>query len=123
MFLAIGMLRSSPLYEQDMEVKLSQVVVTNDTLKRKRERSREQEHQIDRESGFSRWRRNDITGKDPFASMVGFAVTPILALWGLLCGAIAVTVTVLRYLFRLLGQVVGGRKSLITGKPNDLSPS
>jgi hypothetical protein len=92
---------------------LSQVIVTNDKLKPKREKSRQQERGIEREEEFARWRMNDVTGKDAFAALVGYGVTPILALWGLLMGAMAVMLGIERVLFRGLGKLIGGKKSLI----------
>ncbi len=88
---------------------MSQVIVTEDTLRAKREASALQEHKIDREGQYARWRRNDITGKDHFEALVGYAVVPILALWGLLIGAGAVMLQVLNVIFKALGKLFGGK--------------
>ena len=96
-------------------VTLSQVIVTNDALSQKREKSREQERRISREDSFQHWRRSDITGHDGFKAMVGYGVVPILALWGLLAGLGAVVLDILNVIFKVLGRMVGGSKSLILG--------
>jgi hypothetical protein len=88
---------------------LSQVIVTNDSLKQKRERSAEQEHRIDRESQFARWRKSDITGKDYVESAVGYALLPIVALWAFLTGVIALMLTACEYLFKVLGAIFRGK--------------
>lgn len=96
---------------------MSQVIVTNDVLKTKRDATAVQEHKISREDMFRRWRRNDITGKDPIAAGVGLAVTPILGLWAFLTGIMVVMLTIIRFVFKGLGAVIGGTKNLITGRP------
>ena len=96
---------------------MSQVIVTKDVLNKEREASRSQEAKISREEMFTRWRRNDITGKDPIAAAVGLGLTPIVAIWMALTVAIYLALTVLKYVFAGLGKVVGGTRSLITGKP------
>lgn len=94
---------------------MSQVIVTKDNLSSKREKSASQEHRITTDDGIRKWRRNDITGSDPVARLLGLAALPILGLWGLLCGVMAFIVTVVNYVFKGLGRLIGGRKNLITG--------
>ncbi len=95
---------------------MSQVVVTEDSLKILRERSRAQEHRIKKDDGVAKWRRSDITGADPVAKAIGFAVLPVLGLW-LILGVIgAVMVEIVNGIFKVLGSVIGGTKSLITGE-------
>jgi len=96
-------------------VTLSQVIVTNDALKQRRAKSREQEHQISRDESFEHWRRSDITGHDRFKAMVGYAVVPVLVLWGVLAGLGAIVLDILNVIFKVLGRIVGGSKSLILG--------
>lgn len=91
---------------------MSQVIVTNDTLKQKREKSAEQEHRIDREGQFQHWKRSDITGKDLPKIAIGFAVLPIAALWAFLTGLIALMLTICEYGFKVLGSVFGGKKRI-----------
>jgi hypothetical protein len=94
---------------------LSQVIVTQDKLFDKRQRSREQEKHIETNAQFAKWRRSDVTGPDAFRKTVGLAVTPILGLWMILGGIMAAALGVLRWIFRALGQVLGGKRNLITG--------
>jgi len=95
---------------------LSQVIVTNDELKSKREKSRDQERRIERESGFAKWRRNDITGRDPRLTVIGLALLPVVGLWTLLGVVMVAMLELSTALFRVLGRFAGGTKSLITGK-------
>ena len=95
---------------------MSQVVITEDHLKRRRELTRAQERLISREDHPQRWRRSDVTGKDAVARLVGYGVLPVLGLWVLLTTVLLLMLTIVKYVFKLLGQVVGGSKSLILGK-------
>ncbi len=95
---------------------MSQVIVTKDSLNAKREASRLQEAKISREEMFGRWRRNDITGKDRVAAGVGMALMPVVAIWAAITGVIFLVLTALKYLFAGIGKLVGGTRSLITGK-------
>ncbi len=94
---------------------MSQVVVTEDSLKVLRERSRAQEHRIKKDDGVAKWRRSDITGSDPVAKAIGLAVLPVLGLWLILAVIGAVMVEIVNGIFKVLGSVIGGTKSLITG--------
>ncbi len=94
---------------------MSQVIVTNDNLQQKRESTRAQEAKIDREVQFNQWRRNDITGRDPIASAIGFAMLPIVGLWMGISMAITLMFTALKYLFKGMGRLIGGSRNLITG--------
>ena len=94
---------------------MSQVIVTQDRLRQRREASGQQERTIEREAEFAKWRRSDITGRDPVAAAVGFAVLPIVALWGLLCGLMVIVLEALRAVFWVFGRVLGGAKNLLLG--------
>lgn len=96
---------------------MSQVIVTKDALSKLREASRGQEGKISREAMFTRWRRNDITGRDPIATAIGLALMPVVAVWAVLTGFIFLILTILKVVFGLIGKIVGGTRSLITGKP------
>lgn len=91
---------------------MSQVIVTDDNLKKQREQSAEQEHRIDREGQFQRWRKSDITGKDLVATAVGFAVLPVVGLWAFLTALIAGMLTICRFAFKALGAVIPGKKRI-----------
>jgi hypothetical protein len=92
---------------------LSQVIVTNDQLKPQRDLTRWQERDIDRDGQFKRWKRSDIVSRgDPVKILIGLAVLPVLALWGILAGIMAVAVAIVNFVFKGLGAVVGGKKNL-----------
>ncbi len=96
---------------------MSQVIVTDDLLKQKRESTRAQEAKISREEMFTRWRKSNIVGKkDPVKFVITLALLPVLALWALLTGFIYVVIAICEGIFKVLGKLVGGTKSLITGK-------
>ena len=66
---------------------MSQVIITRDKFEDKRRASANQEHHIDTEGRFSRWRRNDITkGYDPLAKIIGLALAPLGVVWAILGG-------------------------------------
>jgi hypothetical protein len=93
---------------------LSQVIVTQDKLLDKRQRSREQEKNIETNEQFAKWRRSDVTGPDAFRKLVGLAVMPILGLWAILGGIMATALGLLRAVFKAVGQILGGKRNLIT---------
>jgi hypothetical protein len=93
---------------------VSQVVVTEDKLSSRRQESRIQEHRITQDPRLAKWRMNDISGKDPVAMVLGIAFLPILAAWSGLLAVMMLMLTFLRYLFKGLGMMIGGSKSLIT---------
>jgi hypothetical protein len=95
---------------------LSQVVVTNDALKVEREKSRAQEKRISTDSVQSRWRRNTLKKKDPITVLIGLAVTPVVAIWAVLAACMVVPLKILEAVFKALGQMIGGDRSLITDK-------
>ena len=92
---------------------LSQVIVTNDALADKRKRSAEQEKKIDTESRFQKWRRSDISGRDPVATFVGLASLLIVAFWFFIGGLATVIAYLFRGVMRLLGAIKGGTKSIL----------
>ncbi len=85
---------------------MSQVVVTNDKLKARREASGAQEHKITVDSSFARFRRNDVTKQDPAATALGFLCLVLFGVWSLVSWA---TLEVLALvLFKPLGKLFGG---------------
>ena len=94
---------------------MSQVIVTQDKLLDKRQRSREQEKHIETNEQFAKWRRSDVTGPDLFRKTVGMAVMPILGLWAIVGGIMAAALGLLRWIFKSLGRLIGGKRNLITG--------
>lgn len=93
---------------------MSQVIVTNDKLSERRRNSRDQELRINKEDRFAVWRRSDVTKPDAFQRALGFAVLPILGLWAGLCALIAAVAFLVRSIFKILGSLLGGARSLIT---------
>jgi len=101
-----------------LEVALSQVIVTKDVLQAKRDTSRTQEEKISQDARIRKWSKSDISGKDPLALMAGIAFLPVLAAWACILAIMMFMMTCLRYLFKGLGLIVGGSKSLtIKNKP------
>lgn len=94
---------------------MSQVIVTQDNLLDRRQRSREQERHIDTDAQFVKWKRSDVTGPDVFRKTVGLAVMPVLGLWAICGGIMAAALGLLRSIFRALGHALGGKHNLITG--------
>lgn len=85
---------------------MSQVIVTDDVLRSKREESRRQEHKIDRESAFAHWRKNDIvTRRDPIAALIGVAALPVVAAWSFVAGCLTLSFSVMLGIFKVLGKV------------------
>ena len=91
---------------------MSQVITTQDKLNTGRNRTKKEEHQIDKEGVFKKWRRNDISkGYDPFAKLVGIILLPVVGIWSLMTAiatfALWLTVSVSRFLgefFHLFGK-------------------
>ena len=92
---------------------MSQVIVTEDVLQVKRNESRSQEEKITQDPRLLKWSMSDISGKDPIAMLAGIAFLPVLAAWTAILFMMMFMMTCLRYLFKGLGLIVGGGKSLI----------
>jgi hypothetical protein len=96
-----------------LEEAVSQVIVTDDKYREKRQQSRLQEDKITQDARLIKWRRSDISGKDPIAILAGLAFLPVLAVWGGIMAIMMLMLSFLRYLFKGLGLVIGGSKNLI----------
>jgi hypothetical protein len=96
-----------------LEEGVSQVIVTEDVLQVKRDASKAQEHKITQDPRIRKWGMSDISGKDPIAMLAGIAFLPVLAAWTAILFMMMFMMTCLRYLFKGLGLIVGGGKSLI----------
>ena len=95
---------------------MSQVIVTEDRLKEKRQKSAAQEQRIGRDD-LDRFRRSDVTKQDPAATVLGLVLMPLFGVWTLVSWVILEVVT--QVLFKPLGKLFGGKRSLITGdKPS-----
>jgi hypothetical protein len=86
---------------------LSQVIVTNDQLKDRRESSRKQESQIDTASFAKRWQLNNIAQHDSQVRQIVLVVfAPLFALWAVLMLGLSFAVGLFSILMRTLGKLV-----------------
>ncbi len=90
---------------------MSQVIITNDKLKVRRDKSAAEEHKIDREGQFKKWRRNDITGFDPVAGAAAIAVAPVAAFFWIFSKIAQVAIYVALIVSKAIGKIVGPMKS------------
>jgi hypothetical protein len=86
---------------------MSQVIVTQDKLKSSRAKSAAQEHKIDREGRFNRWRRNDISGFDPVAAGAGVLAAPVLAVFWIFSKIAQVAIYAALLVSKVVGKIVG----------------
>ena len=91
---------------------MSQVVVTDDKLKSRRDQSAKKELQIDREGQFAKWRMSDITKFDPFAAAIGIALLPVFFSWYLIGLLVKVAVYAGAGFSRLIGLLIGKSKTI-----------
>ena len=85
---------------------MSQVVVTTDSLKNRRDASAEKEAQIDREGEFEKWRLASISGFDPIAAAVGALMLPIVASWYLIGFVVKAAIYVSIAFSRAIGLLI-----------------
>jgi hypothetical protein len=91
---------------------MSQVVVTDDKLKSRRDQSAKKELQIDREGQFAKWRMSDITKFDPIAAAIGIALLPVFFSWYLIGLLVKVAVYAGAGFSRLIGLLIGKSKTI-----------
>lgn len=91
---------------------MSQVVVTDDKLKSRRDQSAKKELQIDREGQFAKWRMSDITKFDPIAAAIGIALLPVFFSWYLIGLLVKVAVYAGAGFSRLVGLLIGKSKTI-----------
>lgn len=89
---------------------MSQVIVEQDSLARRRSTTRDQEHKIETEAGHVKWQKTGTFGLVGIARATGILVLPIVAFWALLFAGLALMVAVLSQIFRLLGLLLGQRR-------------
>ncbi len=92
---------------------MSQVIVTEDVLQVKRDASKAQELKITQDPRLKKWSLAPIAGMDTLAMLAGIAFLPILGAWTAILFMMMLMMTCLRYLFKGLGLIIGGGKSLI----------
>lgn len=96
---------------------MSQVIVTVDSYRAKREESRAQEQKITQDVRLSKWKKSDISGKDPVAMVAGLVFLPVLGMWMGLMAVMLLMLSFLRYIFKGLGMVIGVHKvKSVTGR-------
>jgi hypothetical protein len=98
---------------RQLEEDVSQVIVTEDVLQVKRDASKVQELKITQDPRLKKWSLAPIAGMDTLAMLAGIAFLPILGAWTAILFMMMLMMTCLRYLFKGLGLIVGGGKSLI----------
>jgi hypothetical protein len=90
---------------------LSQVIVTDDNLRDRREASRAQEHKIVRFTApNSGWLR-PMLKTDPVAMIIGVLAAPVAAFWGLLMAFLGISLAVILWIFRAFAAILGGSRS------------
>lgn len=90
---------------------MSQVIVTDDRLKKRRSASAEQERNIPTERMFDRWRSNDITKKDYLAGAIGLLALPVFVVWSGVLLLISAAVFFFKALMRALGMFLPSSRS------------
>jgi hypothetical protein len=80
---------------------VSQVIVTQDVLTPERERARQEEHKIDKDSEYRKWQLGDPTKNLPLVrAILAPIVLPLIAFWTLLSivvgGALFLVMAIMR---------------------------
>jgi hypothetical protein len=91
---------------------MSQVIITEDKLTARRQKSAESERKIDIEGAMSRWRMSNVTGFDPVAAAVGIAVMPIAFIWFLIGSLVKLAIYISISVSRFVGALIGRSKKL-----------
>lgn len=84
---------------------MSQVIVTNDPLRPRREKSREQEHQIDKEGMYQKWRKPDIPHPSLVLKALGLVFLPIVVIWAVLVACMSYALVIVVYILKFLGRI------------------
>jgi hypothetical protein len=98
------------LFCERVRLELSQVVVTRDRYKAKREQSLNQEHRISSEDEFRRFRMSDISKPDPIAKVAGLVALPIVAIWAGLTALVGFAMFLVLSVLKALGKLAGRRR-------------
>ncbi len=86
---------------------MSQVIVTDDNLNAKRQRTRVQEQNIEKEGAYDHWRMASLTQMRPLAALIAIASLPIVAFWMFLLSLIGISLSAFTFLLKVLGKVFG----------------
>ena len=89
---------------------MSQVIVEEDGLNEKRERSKLQERKIDTIGDFAKWQKGGQQGQALIAKLAGIAILPVALFWSLLYFIGTAVITVFARLFDMLGGFKDKRK-------------
>lgn len=89
---------------------MSQVVVTEDNLRARREASRAQEQKIVKFTAPSADWLRPMAKTDPVAMVIGVLAAPVAAFWGLLMTFLGLSLAVILWIFRGLATLIGGSR-------------
>ncbi len=85
---------------------MSQVIVEEDSLKTKREKSRELEKKIQIESAHQKWHLGGTAGVGALAKLIAIASLPVIALWTTIGFIIGAAFKIIGGFFRFLGGLL-----------------
>lgn len=88
---------------------MSQVIVTDDNLREKRQFTRQQEMKISTEDMYARWRIANVKQMRPLGLLIGLASLPIVAFWGLLLVLIGFSLSIFTFALQILGKIFGSK--------------
>ena len=84
---------------------MSQVVITEDCFKKKREKSFQEEKKIDISSAFTTWQEGDVTKTLFIEKIIALALTPIAIFWLLLFVFFSIGVSAGLFVFKTLEKI------------------
>lgn len=88
---------------------MSQVVVTEDSYRKAREKSLQQEKRILKDAEFEHWHLSDVTKMYGILRAIAAPLAlPILLFWSLLLAGFALAVGIVSRLLQVLGKLFGG---------------
>jgi len=86
---------------------MSQVIITNDSLREKREASRLAEKRINRDVITKSWMMPTLPKRDPIAMIAGVLAIPIAAFWAVMIAFLSLMMGAVLWLFRGLAKIIG----------------
>ena len=89
---------------------MSQVVVTNDKLKDRRSKTRDEESKIQVDNLRKSWIKSDITTHDSkMRTVASIALAPIIAIFGALTAAVAIVIGGFSMVMKAVGNLLGSK--------------
>ncbi len=88
---------------------MSQVIVTDDNLREKRQHTRQQELNISTEAMYGRWRIANVKQMRPLAALIAIASVPVVVFWGFLLLFIGLSLSAFTVILQVLGKVFGSK--------------